>query len=250
MALIETEGVILKSYSLAEADKIVIFFTQEQGLIRGVAKGAKRLKSRFGGSLEPFSIVNLQYFQKEERELVSIRQIELVRSFFEKASEPVFLQKFAYLADLLLEFAPPNDPNQRLYRMTRVCLESSDGNLQILETITLYFELWLLRLGGYLPDWEICSVCKRKLEQTETASLQINYQILCNICRKTKHNIMVSATEREIFLSAQKMSPEKFITMTAKYNNEVKNVSSVLKKIISQILGKEIVGEKVLMTSP
>jgi DNA repair protein RecO (recombination protein O) len=59
MPLVETESLILKSYSLAEADKIVVFLTQDQGLVRGVAKGAKRLKSRFGGALEPFSIVDL-----------------------------------------------------------------------------------------------------------------------------------------------------------------------------------------------
>ncbi len=69
MGLVETEGMILKTYSLAEADKIIVLLTQNEGLVRGVAKGAKRLKSRFGGGLEPFSIVNLTYFQKEEREL-------------------------------------------------------------------------------------------------------------------------------------------------------------------------------------
>ncbi len=75
MGLVETEGLILKSYSLAEADKIVILLTKNEGIIRGVAKGANRLKSRFGGGLEPFSIVRINYFQKEERELVSISQI-------------------------------------------------------------------------------------------------------------------------------------------------------------------------------
>ena len=57
MGLIETEGLVLKSYGLAEADKIVVFLTEEYGLVRGVAKGARRLRSKFGSSLEPFSIV-------------------------------------------------------------------------------------------------------------------------------------------------------------------------------------------------
>ena len=92
MGLIETEGIILKTYSLAEADKIVVLLTQSQGLVRGVAKGAKRLKSRFGGGLEPFSVISLTYFQKEERELVSISHVELIQSYFESASNPSFLQ--------------------------------------------------------------------------------------------------------------------------------------------------------------
>jgi len=249
MALVETEGIILKSYSLAEADKIVVFLTQDHGLIRGVAKGAKRLKSKFGGSLEPFTIVNLNYNQKDERELVSIRQIDLVKSYFEKAKEPLFLQKFSYLADLLLEFSPPNDPNQRLYRMTKVCLEASNDNLQILESITLYFELWLLRLGGFLPDWAFCNECKRQLEKGETASIQINFQLLCGNCRKTRTNLMVSPKERDIYISAQKLSPEKFIEFSNGLSEEIKDISAVLKRIISQILGKEIVGEKVLMVT-
>ena len=61
MALIETESIILKSYNLAEADKIVVFLSEDHGMIRGVAKGAKRLKSKFGSGLEPFSIVRITY---------------------------------------------------------------------------------------------------------------------------------------------------------------------------------------------
>jgi len=249
MALIESEGIILKCYSLAEADKIAICLTQEQGLIRGVAKGAKRLKSKFGGSLEPFTVVNLSYQQKEERELVSIRQIELVKSYFEKAKEPLFLQKFSYLADLLLEFSPPNDPNQRIYRMTKVCLEASDDNLQILESITLYFELWLLRLGGFLPDWEACQECKRQLDKSETASIQINFQLLCGNCRKTKTNQIINPKQRELFNTAQKLSPERFVEFSSEFGEEIRYISMILKRIISQILGKEVVGEKVLMVT-
>ena len=62
MSLIETEALILKSYNLGDADKIIVMLTQREGLVRGVAKGAKRLKSKYGGSLEPFSIIDIEYF--------------------------------------------------------------------------------------------------------------------------------------------------------------------------------------------
>ena len=64
MPLIETESLVIKSYGLAEADRIVVLLTQEHGMIRGVAKGAKRLKSKFGSGLEPFSVVKVEYFEK------------------------------------------------------------------------------------------------------------------------------------------------------------------------------------------
>ena len=56
MSLLETEGLVLKTYNLAEADRIVVFLTHGHGLVRGVAKGAKRLKSKFGSSLEPYTV--------------------------------------------------------------------------------------------------------------------------------------------------------------------------------------------------
>lgn len=245
MAIVETEGLILKSYSLSEADKIIVLLTQNEGLVRGVAKGAKRLKSRFGGSLEPFSIVSISYFQKEERELVSITQIELIKSFFASASDPFFLQKFAYLAELITNFAPPHDPNEKLYRMAKVCLETAAVNSESLESIALYFELWILRLGGYLPDWNVCDNCKTELNSEESAGLQINFHLLCRACQKSKTNWKISAAQRQIFISAQRLNPSDFFQATSDNTEDIKEVSSVLKRIISNILGKEITVEKI-----
>lgn len=249
MGLVETEGLILKSYSLAEADKIVVLLTNNEGLVRGVAKGAKRLKSKFGGGLEPFSIVNIAYFQKEERELVSIKELELVKSFFENASEPQFLQKFSYLVDLLIEFAPPHDPNERLYRMTKVCLETAAEDSKSLESVALYFELWILRLGGYLPNWNHCDKCKRELGENEHSILQINFHISCLNCQKSRNNWNISAEQRRIFITAQKFSPTKFVEFVKNYKTDVREVSIILRRIISHILGKETVGEKILMAN-
>jgi len=247
MSLIETEGLILKSYSLAEADKIVIFLTQNQGLVRGVAKGAKRLKSKYGGSLEPFSVTQITYFQKEERELVTIRECELIKSYFENASEPAFLQKFAYIAELLTEFAPPHDPNERLYRMVKVCLETASEINKNLESVVLYFELWLLRLGGYLPDWNKCDICKRLLKEVEKTNLQINFHLICSVCSKSKSSWIISPIQKEIFNTAQKVSPLKFADYTKDRPADIREISAILKKIISNILGKEVVGEKMLV---
>ncbi len=248
MGLVETEGLVLKSYGLAEADKIVVFLTQEHGLVRGVAKGAKRLKSKFGGSLEPFSIVRLTFWQKEDRELVSIQQSEIIKSFFEQAVQPHAFQKFAYLVELLNDFAPPSDPNERLYRMAKVCLETSDEHPEKLAQMILYFELWLLKLGGYLPSWERCDICKRELHRGEIANLQINFHIACGQCRKTRGEWTIAPEQREIYSVAQRVSPTKFLELTKDSCEDVTEVSNILKRIISNVLGRETTGEKILIT--
>ncbi len=200
--------------------------------------------------MEPFSIVQITYFQKEERELVSINQIELVKSFFENAGDPDFLQKISYLTELIVNFAPPHDPNEKLYRMAKICIETAATNTGNLESIALYFELWILRLGGYLPDWNSCVNCKMQLRDEEAAGLQINFHLLCQRCQKSKSNWTISAEERKIFMFAQRLNPTDFIEFAVSRRAGIQKVSEILKRIISNILGKEIAVEKVLLASP
>ncbi len=247
MGLVETEGIVLKNYSLSEADKIVVLITNKQGIVRGVAKGAKKLKSKFGGSLEPFTIIQIEYFQKEERELVAIRGIDLVKSYFDKTSNPLFLQKFSYLAEILLEFMPLNDPNEKIYRMVKTCLETVSAEINELESIILYFEIWLLRLNGYLPDWSRCDLCKREFEVSDMAAIHHSSHLICSNCQKDKGRLKISPRQREIFYQAQKLSPLNFINQGHYSVKDIKDISGLLKKLISNILGKEIIGEKVLI---
>ncbi len=250
MGQFETEGIILKTYSLAEADKIVLILTEKFGLIRGVAKGAKRLKSKFGGILEPFSVVTADLYQKEERELVTIRDLDLQKSYFSTASDPLVLQKLAYIAELLIEFSPPHDPNVRIYRMAKVCFDAIVENPERIEMIVFYFEYWLLSLGGYLPGWDKCNICASDFEQKDSSNLQINFHLICDNCRRSKGNLIVNPEMRRIYLGAQSSSPNKFIERFGATPELVQNLSDILKRIINQILNREIVSQKFLVSSP
>ena len=242
MALIETESLVLKTYNLAEADRIILFLTSDHGLVRGVAKGAKRLKSKFGSGLEPFSIVRLTYFQKDSVELVSIQSVELLRSYFGMSTEPRFFHKFAYLGDILTALTPPDDPNHDLYRMVKACLDASAESSDRLESIGMYFELWLLRLCGYLPNWSSCEKCGRVLPSGEIALLQANFQLVCEQCKRVKGGSVVGGNMREAFTAALRQSPNHFAQ--SEYGDmTVNEVSQILRRILSQAIGREI-GER------
>jgi len=250
MSLIETEGLVLKTYNLAEADRIVLFLTHEHGLVRGVAKGAKRLKSKFGSGLEPYSVVRVTYFQKDAVELVSIQHVELLRSYFAFAADPQVLLKFAYLADLLTMITPPNDPNEDLYRMVRACLDASSQMPDRLESVSTYFELWLLRLGGCLPDWSRCQQCKRMFLQDESANLQASFQLVCSDCRTSRSLTVVKGATRELFLTAQKLSPLRFIEATPNNMSEIRELSEILRRIFATAIGRDvIVGKGRILTN-
>ena len=80
MPLYTADALILRTYKLGEADRIVVFLTRDRGKKRGVAKGARRQRSRFVGALEPLTEVRVAYFESERRELVGLNYAETVRS--------------------------------------------------------------------------------------------------------------------------------------------------------------------------
>jgi DNA repair protein RecO len=77
-----SESFILQTYPFREADLVVSFFTRDQGKLRGVARRARRPKSSFGSGLERLSHATVSYYQKENRELVSLNSCELMQSQF------------------------------------------------------------------------------------------------------------------------------------------------------------------------
>ena len=81
MALVTTKAIVLKSMRWGEADRILTFYSLQLGKVRGIARGARRMKSRFGGMLEPFSSINLTFFNKRNDSLGSISHIDSLESF-------------------------------------------------------------------------------------------------------------------------------------------------------------------------
>ncbi len=182
MGLVETEAIILRTYKLAEADKIAVCLTREAGIIRGVARGARRLKSRFGASLEPFTLVDLSYFEKEGRELVSFTRTEILRSYFSLAQQPESIAALEYMSELAIEFAPPHQPDEKLFRMVRACVEALAEAPANFSQIIRYYETWMLKLSGFLPALHICGKCDQKLADGQNVYLTVEGSLHCGVC--------------------------------------------------------------------
>src|SRR5271168_618495 len=95
-----SETFVLRTYPFREADLIVSFFTRDQGKLRGTARRARRPKSTFGAGLERLSHVNVSYYQKENRELVSLNSCELLHSQFALAADYEKSVALDYLAEI------------------------------------------------------------------------------------------------------------------------------------------------------
>jgi len=151
--LYTADALVLRTYALGEADRLVVFLTRDRGKKRGVAKSARRPRSRFMGALEPLTEARVAYFESARRELVGLNYAETIRSplglTHEVAQEG--LTHAAYFAELLNEWAQEADADERLYRLGASMLEALAAGAPV-EPLARYFEYWLLRLQGLYPD--------------------------------------------------------------------------------------------------
>jgi DNA repair protein RecO (recombination protein O) len=189
MILKNSEAIVLRTHKLAEADKIVIFLSRSGGLVRGVARGARRLKSRFGAGLEPFTEVVISWVEKEERELAAVRQVEIRKSYFKLSGSPELVSVLERMCAHALYFAQPHQPDERLYRMVSACFEALHRRPVTAAAVLTYFELWLLKLSGFLPDLSACGGCGRGLE---SAAARVgggpDGVLFCSICASDNAN--------------------------------------------------------------
>ena len=155
------DTLILRTYKLGEADRIVVFLTADRGKRRGVAKGARRPRSPFSGALEPMTRGRVAYFERERRELVRLRYVEPVCSPLASDSAEA-LAHVGYFAELIDEWAPEADPNEKLYRLGAAVIESLAAGVPI-DRLARYFEYWLLRLQGVYPPLSGCGRCGGEL---------------------------------------------------------------------------------------
>jgi len=151
MPLYTTDALILRTYTLGESDRIVVFLTRDRGKKRGVAKNARQSRRRFGGGLEPLTCGRVGYVEREQRDLVRLEYVEPRRSPL-SAVDGEALGYVGYFAELIDEWAQEADPNETLYRLGASIVEAIAAGVAI-EPLARYFEYWLLRLQGvYEPD--------------------------------------------------------------------------------------------------
>ena len=169
MPLYTADALILRTYKLAESDRIVVFLTRDRGKKRGVAKGARRTKSNFAGALEPLTHVRVAYFEKEQRELVNLNYSEASRSALSSGTMEG-LGCAAYFAELIDEWAAESHEDERLFRLGVSMVDAIAAGVPT-EPLTRYFEYWLLSLQGVYPA-------------SRVPGLSVNAQAFLNAARK------------------------------------------------------------------
>ncbi len=164
----KTEAVVLRSFRLGEADRVLHLYTLERGRIGAVAKGIRKTKSRFGARLEPLSHVELMLHQGSG-ELQTVTGVELVRSHHEAREQQYRLGVGLVGAEAMLRLFTEQEANARAFQALTRFLDLLDDLEPLttrtsLDPLALSFQLKLLWLSGYLPHLTSCADCGTESE--------------------------------------------------------------------------------------
>ena len=150
MPLKQSRAFVLRTYAVAEADRVCVLFSGDEGKVRAWARGARKPRSRYGGALDIGNEVEAGWYEREGRELVHLDRCELVTSALPLARDPVRAAALGYLSRLVDTFAPDREADPRLFRLICACRDALLDDLSA-ELVVAYFEAWLLRLSGLYP---------------------------------------------------------------------------------------------------
>ncbi|MGD0830985.1 MAG: DNA repair protein RecO [Terracidiphilus sp.] len=181
MGVLNSEAVILRSWPVHEADLIVSFFTRDYGRLRGVAKSALNSRKRFGGALEPMTHARAFFAERPRQELVRLDQLEILRSPLSWPVDPLRMTVLSFYAELLDEALPDHDPQETVFRLLVAVLELTTIE-QPWMPLT-YFQLWMTRLMGLLPDIAHCTACGDLLAAGEASFNTLGDGLFCPVHR-------------------------------------------------------------------
>jgi DNA repair protein RecO (recombination protein O) len=180
----ETEAIILKTFLLGESDRLVSFLGRSSGRIRGVAAGARRLKNRYGSTLELLSHVRLWYVERETRDLVRIQQCELLESFHKAQSDYGLSTGLAMISEIAERVLPEHEVAEAMFRLLLLVAREVErrGSWQL---PLAYFAFWTVRLGGWMPPLDRCANCGTTLGERPGFHFSQSAGVLCEECKYT-----------------------------------------------------------------
>ena len=205
----ETEAIVLRHYPLSESGRIVVFFTREHGKLRAVADGIKKPKSRLAGMLEPFNHVRVELWFREGKDLGQIRGAELVDAFPGKVIDLRRIYACSYFAEIINEIVQENQTNHALFRLLLASMKAGTDKLPT-SALVRYFEIWALRLNGFMPDFTRCSACGKSVIDEGFLAWIESGEARCRACADGV-GLDMSAKSVSSLEKMMKLPPEEFM---------------------------------------
>ena len=180
-----TNAINLKSYNLSETDRIIVMYSKDKGIIRGVAKGAKKTTSKLGGRMDMLDANQLML--RQGRNLDTICQAQAINTFKNTRNDLDKMVYSMYCAEIVNSFGVENDPNSEeiyeLFYKTLDAISKSKDKTELLLAI-LKFQLKITHIAGYSLELETCACCGGEIDKENMYFSSENGGTICFECKK------------------------------------------------------------------
>jgi DNA repair protein RecO (recombination protein O) len=237
-----SEALILRTYKLGEADRIVVFLTRDRGKKRGVAKGARRPRSKFTGGLEPMTRADVAYYEREQRDLVRINYVETTRSPLSAKTSDA-LGHVGYFAELIDEWSPEAQVDERLFRLGSSVTDAIAAGAPV-EQLARYFEYWILRLQGVYPLLSSCPGCGEPMTSGAVMPVR-DLLFVCRSCAPPGGGTSVSVDALRFLRAAGTAAPDSLDTV-ALPARAARELETVHRRLLNLHLDKDLKSARVL----
>jgi DNA repair protein RecO (recombination protein O) len=184
LSLFRDTGVVLRTYRLGEADRIIVFLTEGHGKVRAVAKGVRRTSSKFGGRLEPLTHVDLLLWQGRS-DLDIVNQVEVVDTFKAVREDLARVAKGLSLVEVADQLSQERHPDRPLYAMLVGALRALSATDTDPTLLAPSFFLKALVLEGAAPVLDSCASCGEPDGAVELVAFDlVEGGALCRRCRR------------------------------------------------------------------
>jgi DNA repair protein RecO (recombination protein O) len=190
MALVQSEGIVLKTHALGDTSRIVVVYTRDFGTVKLVAKGARKLPSRFGVSLEPLSRSRFHFYHKPDRDLHLVSQADPIAATGMRLTDLTRLAHAQAGVELLDRLVWGEEPHPDLYDLLAASIEAiAIVPVAQLPAITIAFQLQVASLLGYRPRFDACANCGGTLAPERLFSASRG-GLMCATCAASEPGIM------------------------------------------------------------
>ena len=149
------EAIVLRTYKLGEADRIVVLLTRGRGKVRAVAKGVRKTRSKFGARLEPTSHIAVQLYEGRDLDIVtqadSIDHFRVIRDDLDR------ITRASAMLETTDQLAQEGEVNPRLFQMLLGALRTLSASDSSLVVPAFFWKV--LSLEGYRPEVDVCVAC-------------------------------------------------------------------------------------------
>lgn len=177
-----THAIVLKKVAYGDSDWIVTLFSRDLGRLGGFAKSARVSKRRFGGALEPGTLVELKYVEKRGAELVRMEDAAVLRPVTGVMKSIEKINAMSRALELSLGFLQERQAAPEKFDVLNdyiAWLNQNDPRAWD----TLVFEFRWLSLCGFRPSFSGCAVCGRAVDGGGRWSFDLDHGgVLCASC--------------------------------------------------------------------